>query len=759
MTKIMTKPGDKFGLGGKEFVVSASRGEHCLAYPAGRPELTQQFSRVELAALLGRNDFSFTPGSGMPLTSVARPSINALSEPLRGTILRRLAYVEGYIQLLGASKFLNSKSAKKDMARWKDAMHLTGGQKFYRTRKGADAAARFLQPKIDRIGAFVATDAHQIKLGSEDAPHKPRKQRQGSPKLIVNEQAQVEELEEPSGSILLEWLKRYEAGEGHWESLKPRYALCGNHTPKLEDDVQAIITEQLPTYLTKEAISAERYRENVNTAITAENGRRNSAGEPRLEHVGIGAIRKVIDQIDPYFADLCREDEAIVKARWRWVQDAIEYQVAGQRIEIDAYQTDLMTLMIMSGAWAGLNREQRRKLKRERLWLTIAIDGATRVILGMRLSATPTVPNGIAVLDMIESDKTDYSEAAGCETPWTQRTGLCTVVADGGYITHEMRTAVTEARATFENPIAGAAHLRAIVERIFRTVATRLMARLKGKTFSDIFKRGEYDSEGNASLTVDELAWILVTWVVDIYHQTEHEGLCGLTPAQAWDMSEDKYGIRPWRDSHGRRTAFGVRLERAVTEQGVEVLGNFYRDDSAEGLRRLQKMRHAGKAIVMVDIANLGAISIVIDEVAYTLPARDRRMEGMRAVDWIEATKSLRRQYAGSAVVSRDIAYRALARIIDKNNAAAERSTIVSTVYSVEDLDWYEDGLFKRIRYAEPAPNEASLPIGEAIQAIEHAPVSLANPDASHDGGDTSDAKHPAIKPPAKRKSKWSTSK
>lgn len=89
MTKITVKPGDQFGLGGKDFVVSASQGEHCLAYPAGRPELTQQFSRVDLAALLGRNDFSFTSGSGMPLTSVARPSINALSGPFRETILRR----------------------------------------------------------------------------------------------------------------------------------------------------------------------------------------------------------------------------------------------------------------------------------------------------------------------------------------------------------------------------------------------------------------------------------------------------------------------------------------------------------------------------------------------------------------------------------------------------------------------------------------------------------------------------------------------
>ncbi|WDQ98424.1 hypothetical protein PSC71_14530 [Devosia sp. J2-20] len=283
------------------------------------------------------------------------------------------------------------------------------------------------------------------------------------------------------------------------------------------------------------------------------------------------------------------------------------------------------------------------------------------------------------------------------------------------------------------------------------------MARLKGKTFSDIIKRGDYDSEGNASLTVDELAWILVTWVVDIYHQTEHEGLGGLTPAQAWTNAEDKFGIRPWRDSHGRRTAFGVRLERAVTPQGVEVLGNYYRDDSPEGLRLLRKMRNTDLATVMVDVANLGAISIVIDEIAYALPARDKTLEGTRAVDWIETTKVLRQQYAANSIVPRSIAYRALGRIIEKNDAAAERATVVSTVYSTTDLDYFEQGLFKRIRYADPVPNEASLPIGETVQAIEQDDTLPTGSGPLSAEGDAD--RHPAVQSPPKRKSKWSTSK
>lgn len=721
MTKLRVTVGDEFQLGEKTFFVSAAAGDACLAYPVGFPKLEQQFQKRDLATLLDTNGFAYKSSETTPLSTVARPTLAALHPVLQKEVRRRLKYVEGFIALLAASQYLNSKQVILESPQWLAAVKLTGGRRFYRTRKSANDAATFLQPKVDREGKFVLTDDHVIDV-TEDAKAAPkRKRRHGQPK-IVDGQESFTAIDEPSGSTLLDWLLRYEASGGNWESLKPQYTKSGNHGPKLADDGQAIITEQLPTYLTKEAISATRFLENVNTAIRRENDVRKGSREPLLAEVGLGAINKVIGQIDPYFADFCRLDAGIVKAKWSWVQDTIKYQVNGQRIEIDAYKTDLVTLLILSGAWSGLNREQRKKIRRERLWLTVAIDSATRVILAMRLSRSPDVPNGIALLDMVESDKSAISDAVGAETRWSQRTGLCTVVADGGFISAEMRDAVTEARATFENPIAGAAYLRPYIERVFRTVATQLMARLKGKTWSDVLQRGDYDSEGNAVIAEDELAWILVTWVVDIYHQTPHEGLGGATPEQAWAYAEEHYDVRPWRDAHGRRTAFGVPLKRAVTEQGVEVLGNFYRDDSPEGLRILRSVRNAEKCSVRVDVANIGAISIIIGEVAYTLPARDQRLEGVRASDWIEATAEVRRQFSASQVVSREIAYRALGRIIDKNNQAADRASIITRVYSAADLDYLEEGLFKRIRYAQPVDGESALKIGETIAPIDVAP-------------------------------------
>lgn len=728
--RLKIEPGARFVIAAKTYVVSGSRGEICVVHPEGKPEHMQEFGKAELALLWGRTDFSFDPGPRVRPVNVSLPSVNELNPTNRARVLRRLAYVEGYIRLLAATKFLRLKSAK-DSARWGAAVEICGGEEFFRTKPSAAAAARKLQPQIDRLGAFIETPKHLIAFGETGGPkrsaggekiveaNKAKKPRTGKVKQVIDGKAHVQEFEEPGGGALLDWLAAFEAAGGDPMALKPKYANSGNHAPKLEEEVQALITAELPDYLKLEGLSAERYLENVNTAITRENNRRRTAGEPgSLKAVGIGAIRRVIGQIDPYFHDLCRLGEPMAKAKWGWVQDTITYYVPGQRIEIDAYRCDVMTLMIMSGAYLGLSREQRRKLKKIRMWLTVAIDSATRVILAMRLSTTPDAPNAVSVLEMVESDKSIYSEASECESTWSQRTGLYTVVADGGYISAEMRAAVTDARATIEYPEAGAAYLRAAVERIFRTVATRLMARLAGKTFSDILKRGDYDSEENAGLTIDELAWILVTWVVDIYHNTPHESLGGLTPAIVWEKSADKYDIRPWRDAHGRRTAFGVRLKRVVTSQGIEVLGNFYRDDSSEGLRLLQQVRNTGEVEVMVDVANLGAISIVIGEKAYTLPARDRSMEQVRAADWIENTLSLRRLHSNMTQLPRDVAHRALGRIIDKNRAAVGRASVVSKVYSAADLDYYEQGLFQRIRYADPMPNESKLPLGEPVQAL-----------------------------------------
>ncbi len=70
--------------------------------------------------------------------------------------------------------------------------------------------------------------------------------------------------------------------------------------------------------------------------------------------------------------------------------------------------------------------------KNQRLWVCAAIDVATRMILGVGLATTPNARTVIEVLDMVTRDKTDISRLADCKMPWSQRTGLGTVIVDTG---------------------------------------------------------------------------------------------------------------------------------------------------------------------------------------------------------------------------------------------------------------------------------------------------------------------------------------
>src|SRR5690606_950238 len=153
----------------------------------------------------------------------------------------------------------------------------------------------------------------------------------------------------------------------------------------------------------------------------------------------LSAIRRAIGRLSTYYIDSKRYGEDYARAAHPWNTEGFEVNIPGQRVEIDAYETDVMTLMTISNFCHGLTDRERASLKKKRLWLTVAIDRATRCILGMRLSETPTVPNAIRTLEMIESDKSHLGQGAGTSSTWHHRCGVMTIVADGGYVSSEIR--------------------------------------------------------------------------------------------------------------------------------------------------------------------------------------------------------------------------------------------------------------------------------------------------------------------------------
>jgi putative transposase len=76
--------------------------------------------------------------------------------------------------------------------------------------------------------------------------------------------------------------------------------------------------------------------------------------------------------------------------------------------------------------------------------------------------------------------------------------------------------------------------MKGAVERIFRTLTKDLIHELPGTTFSNPKERGDYPSEKLAAIDIETLVRLLVKWIVDIYHNTPHRGLCGKTPLEVW---------------------------------------------------------------------------------------------------------------------------------------------------------------------------------------------------------------------------------
>lgn len=88
------------------------------------------------------------------------------------------------------------------------------------------------------------------------------------------------------------------------------------------------------------------------------------------------------------------------------------------------------------------------------------------------------------------------------------------------------------------------------------------MPLLSGRTFRSPEERGDYDSKARAVLDDEDLVRIRIKWIVDDYHLAPHIGLGGSSPAARWkELASERFVPEP-PDTHTRRTALGVEVER-----------------------------------------------------------------------------------------------------------------------------------------------------------------------------------------------------
>lgn len=379
------------------------------------------------------------------------------------------------------------------------------------------------------------------------------------------------------------------------------------------------------------------------------NAERKENDLPPLRQPGRDTLKRAVKGLNRFQVLVAQRGLGEALAKMRMSKGGLPSLRPLENVDMDEWEVDLLTILKKSGLldFFDLKALEELGLKGDthRWWLVAAVCRRTRVIVGMVLTANPRSSAALKCLEMITVDKSHLASSVSAMTPWPFF-GIPEklFVDNGSAFKSVVFTMACAALGTAKvQTIAGSASMRGHIESLFATTSIGLMQRLSGRTFSNPKERGDYPSEKLAVHNLDDLAYALVRWVVDIYHNQPHEGLGGRTPLQQWeaDIVECNYPAHGAPSSQKRFLAFGIEAHRKVQKDGITVLNIQY---ASEDLAKWF-LQHGNKSVELRwhpdDISKIVAF---IDGEWKKIPAVLDLPEGTPASSWLRTRESLRHQ-------------------------------------------------------------------------------------------------------------------
>ena len=258
-----------------------------------------------------------------------------------------------------------------------------------------------------------------------------------------------------------------------------------------------------------------------------------------------------------------------------------------------------------------------------RPWITLAIDVATRIVMGMFISFdAPSVTSVCLALTHACLPKSRWLSERGIDAEWDQWGIPGALHMDNAreFRSQSVRRGCDEygIKKIFR-PIARP-HFGGHIERLIGTLMGRVHL-LPGTTSSNIRARGSDDPKTTATMTISELeAWIAIE-IAGRYHRKTHRAI-GVSPLAAWEAAVSR-GLYPRLPSDVR--SFMVNFlpleSRILQKDGIHLFNIRY---WSERLPLLAKPRES--VIVRYDPRNLSRIFVLgYDKRYHEVPYGDVR--------------------------------------------------------------------------------------------------------------------------------------
>ncbi len=187
--------------------------------------------------------------------------------------------------------------------------------------------------------------------------------------------------------------------------------------------------------------------------------------------------------------------------------------------------------------------DERHRLPVGRPYLTVAIDVASRCVVGMVVTLeAPSATSVGLCLAHAAADKRPWLERLGADAVWPMSGKPLELYLDNAaeFKSEALRRGCEQHGIRLRYRPPGQPHFGGIVERVIGTMM-QMVHELPGTTFSSTAERGSYDSGARAVLTLGELQrWLALA--VACYHGEVHESL-GRTPAAVWAEKAAEAGM------------------------------------------------------------------------------------------------------------------------------------------------------------------------------------------------------------------------
>lgn len=506
----------------------------------------------------------------------------------------------------------------------------------------------------------------------------------------ADQMIEVKAFKTPSIKTFRRDYKRYHACGAQVLGIVHRHHGPGFHFRRVDPDSIAFAHKEALEYMTPRKLSMAKVYQNYLSKLHEVNLTRGF----KLTKVTRSKFESIIARFDAFDKWDGRHGRSSALKHFSMAKSGINALSVGERIEIDFWNVDLMTLFTETGMWSILPPAYQEAVMGKRIWFVAAIDVATRYVVVFRASLNPNAVSAAAAIRMIMSDKRHISDFVGAETPWIGMVHPRNLFSDNGkeFANDLVEELLRSAAIRFNRPKAGDPQARPFIESLFHSIGPMVASYFEGRTFGSIAEKGDYIPEQRISLQVDEMIRLFTFAICDIYHNKPHSGLGGASPHNAWIKAAQEHGIEfPSQDSKQMLHIFGTKFKRRIGEYGIPFMGIPYGN---EELHRQRTKFGQMDFEIKVDPENLQYIAVKGDEGWFIVENRIGLGKDVSLPEWIVARATLRKQHASEAEAGLEAMYRAINRLRASGEAAALRANLTPRHLNAQHYEQLEAELF-----------------------------------------------------------------